>query len=124
MTTTVSNSTYDYIIAGAGSAGIIVAERIAETGKSVLLIEGGGVSTYATGGRDAVSWNSTVTQYDVPSLSYYLTTSSIGTSEYRTDTADMAGCLLGGGTMVNVLMFVCPHRMEVGGCDFFCSQVV
>jgi cellobiose dehydrogenase (acceptor) len=111
ITATVSNSTYDYIIAGAGPAGIIVAERLAETGKSVLLIERGAASTYATGGRSTVSWNDTVTQYDVPSMAYYLTTAS-DTSEYCTDTADMAGCILGGGTMVNALMFVRPQEAD------------
>lgn len=61
-TATISNSTYDYIIAGAGPAGIIVAERLAESGKSVLLIERGAASYYFTGGEDTMSWNSSVTQ--------------------------------------------------------------
>ncbi|KUJ09933.1 FAD/NAD(P)-binding domain-containing protein [Mollisia scopiformis] len=110
-TATVSNSTYDYIIAGAGPAGIIVAERLAETGKSVLLLERGAASTYATGGRSVVDWNSTVTQYDVPAMDYYLTTAS-DTSEYCTDVANMAGCILGGGTMVNAMMFVRPQERD------------
>ena len=110
-TTNVANSTYDYIVAGAGPAGIIAAQRLAETGKSVLLIERGQASTYATGGRSTVAWNDTVTQYDVPSMAYYLTTAS-DTTEYCTDTANMAGCLLGGGTMVNALMFVPPQDAD------------
>ncbi|KAF4634645.1 hypothetical protein G7Y89_g3462 [Cudoniella acicularis] len=113
-TATVSNTTYDYIIAGAGLAGIIAAERIAETGASILLIEQGKASTYATGGRSVVSWNEAVTQYDVPSMSYYLTTSS-DTTEYCTDTASMARCLLGGGTIVNALMFVRPQEVDFKG---------
>ncbi|KAH9209162.1 GMC oxidoreductase [Leptodontidium sp. 2 PMI_412] len=107
----VANSTYDYIVAGAGPAGIIAAQRLAETGKSVLLIERGQASTYATGGRSTVAWNDTVTQYDVPSMAYYLTTAA-DTTEYCTDTANMAGCLLGGGTMVNALMFVPPQDAD------------
>ncbi|KAF8856239.1 FAD/NAD(P)-binding domain-containing protein [Acephala macrosclerotiorum] len=110
-TAVVSNSTYDYIIAGAGPAGIIVAERLAETGRSVLLLEQGAESTYATGGRSTVSWNDTVTQYDVPAMDYYLTSAS-DTSEYCTDTANMAGCILGGGTMVNAMMFVRPQAAD------------
>ncbi|ESZ96963.1 hypothetical protein SBOR_2645 [Sclerotinia borealis F-4128] len=110
-TVSTSDSTYDYIIAGAGPAGIIVAERLAESGASVLMLERGNVSTYASGGRATVSWNDTVTQYDVPSMSYYLTTASV-TDEYCTDTASMAGCLLGGGTMVNALMFVRPQEAD------------
>lgn len=111
VTATVSDDTYDYIVAGAGPAGIIVAERLAESGKSVLLIERGDDSTAATGGNATVSWNSTITQYDVPSMAYYLTTASVA-SEYCSDTADMAGCLLGGGTMVNALMFVRPQEAD------------
>ncbi|APA09589.1 hypothetical protein SS1G_06264 [Sclerotinia sclerotiorum 1980 UF-70] len=106
-----SNSTYDYIIAGAGPAGIIVAERLAESGASVLMLERGNVSTYASGGRATVPWNDTVTQYDVPSMAYYLTTASVS-DEYCPDTASMAGCLLGGGTMVNALMFVRPQKVD------------
>lgn len=110
-TVSTSNSTYDYIIAGAGPAGIIVAERLAEGGASVLMLERGNVSTYASGGRSVVSWNNTVTQYDVPAMSYYLTTASTS-DEYCNDVASMAGCLLGGGTMVNAMMFVHPQAVD------------
>ncbi|KAI5274967.1 FAD/NAD(P)-binding domain-containing protein [Aureobasidium subglaciale] len=108
---TTLNATYDYIIAGAGPAGIIVAERLAETGAEVLLIERGDASTYATGGRAVESWNETVTQYDVPAMAYYLSTAGV-TNEYCTDTADQAGCLLGGSSMINALMFVRPQERD------------
>uniref|UniRef100_L2GD97 Cellobiose dehydrogenase n=1 Tax=Colletotrichum fructicola (strain Nara gc5) TaxID=1213859 RepID=L2GD97_COLFN len=42
---TTSNSTYDVIVVGGGPAGIIAAERIAESGASVLLIERGPANT-------------------------------------------------------------------------------
>ncbi|KAI1879797.1 hypothetical protein JX265_001418 [Neoarthrinium moseri] len=106
-----SNTTYDYIIAGAGPAGLVVAGRLAETGASVLLLERGGASTYSTGGKATVSWNSSVTQYDVPSMAYYLS-SAAETTEYCTDTASQAGCILGGGGMVNALMFVAPQDKD------------
>lgn len=98
-TAIISNSTYDYIVAGAGAAGIIVAERLAESGASVLLLERGGASLALTGNNATLPWNSSVTMYDVPGVDYYLTT--VGSPAYCTDTADQAGCLLGGGTMVN-----------------------
>ncbi|KAK1569690.1 GMC oxidoreductase [Colletotrichum navitas] len=107
VTTTISNTTYDYIVAGGGAAGLIVAERLAESGKSVLLLERGGASVAATGGKATLDWNNTVTQYDVPAMGYYLSTAK-ETSEYCTDTASQAGCLLGGSTMVNAMMWVKP----------------
>ena len=110
-TTTVSSTTYDYIIAGGGTSGIIVAERLAETGASVLLIERGGPSAYWTGGRSVVAWNHTVTQYEVPALDNYLRTFN-DTSEYCRDTAAVAGCLLGGSSMINALMFVKPQDKD------------
>ncbi|KAK1974153.1 GMC oxidoreductase [Colletotrichum cereale] len=107
VTTTISNATYDYIVAGGGAAGLIVAERLAESGKSVLLLERGGVSLASTGGKASLDWNNTVTQYDVPAMGYYLSTAK-ETTEYCTDTASQAGCILGGSTMVNAMMFVKP----------------
>jgi cellobiose dehydrogenase (acceptor) len=108
---TTLNVTYDYIIAGAGPAGIIVAERLAESGAEVLLIERGDASNYASGGRAVESWNETTTQYDVPAMAYYLSTAGV-TNEYCTDTADQAGCLLGGSSMINALMFVRPQERD------------
>ncbi|KAL1591978.1 hypothetical protein SLS60_011570 [Paraconiothyrium brasiliense] len=109
-TTTISDSTYDYIVCGAGPAGIIAAERIAESGASVLLLERGGPSLAFTGNNDTLSWNSSVTMYDVPGLDYYL--NQAGENKLCTDTADQAGCLLGGGTMVNAMMFVKPQSRD------------
>ncbi|KAH6651519.1 hypothetical protein BKA67DRAFT_637517 [Truncatella angustata] len=110
-TVTYSNETYDYIIAGAGPAGLVVAGRLAESGASVLLIERGGASTMSSGGDATLTWNSSVTQYDVPAEAYYLSTAAV-TDEYCTDTASQAGCLLGGGGMVNALMYVKPQDKD------------
>lgn len=98
-TATISDSTYDYIVCGGGPAGIIAAERIAESGASVLLLERGGPSLAITGNNDTLSWNSSVTMFDVPGYGYYL--NQVGENPLCTDTADQAGCLLGGGTMIN-----------------------
>ncbi|KAL2888308.1 Cellobiose dehydrogenase [Ceratocystis lukuohia] len=105
---TVSSETYDYIVAGGGVAGLIVAERLAESGKSVLLLERGAKSSASTGGDAFVNWNSSVTQYDVPAMAYYLSTAK-QTGQYCTDTASMAGCILGGSGMINAMMWVKPN---------------
>jgi cellobiose dehydrogenase (acceptor) len=111
FTTVVSNLTYDYIVVGGGASGLIVAERLLESQKSVLLLEQGKASFFSTGGKAVMDWNETTTQYDVPAMAYHLTTAK-ETSEYCTDTASMAGCLLGGGTSVNAMMFVRPQPAD------------
>ncbi|KAF2755030.1 FAD/NAD(P)-binding domain-containing protein [Pseudovirgaria hyperparasitica] len=110
-TVPVSDSSYDYIVAGAGPAGIIVAERLAESGAEVLLIERGHASTYVSGGRAVVPWNSTVTRYDVPAYADHLSSMS-DRSAYCEDTASQAGCILGGGSMVDAMMFVKPQARD------------
>ncbi|GAM19215.1 hypothetical protein SAMD00019534_023900 [Acytostelium subglobosum LB1] len=69
---------YDYIVVGAGSAGSIVATRLAQNGSTVLVIDGGEGSTVEVGGKDVVGTQgtlspsntytpvSTFTKYDVP----------------------------------------------------------
>lgn len=111
-TPTVYNSTYDYIVAGAGAAGIIVAQRLAESGASVLLIDRGDTSLAVTGGQDFLSWNNSITPYDMPSLGYYLSDISSTGDAYCTDTASEAGCILGGSTMINALMYVKPQQVD------------
>lgn len=110
-TTTTSNITYDIIVVGGGSAGIIAAERLAETGASVLLLERGGSSTHASGNPDTLDWNETVTKFDLPAMGSNMLTSS-NTSEFCTDTASTAGCLLGGGSEVNALNFIHPQEHD------------
>lgn len=56
-TSTAIPTPYDYIVVGAGAAGIVVADRLSEAGKKVLLIERGGPSTKETGGtREVPAW--------------------------------------------------------------------
>ncbi|GKT61863.1 GMC oxidoreductase [Colletotrichum tofieldiae] len=112
-TTTTRNATYDYIVAGAGTAGIVAAERLAASGRSVLLIERGGPSLYMSGNRKTMPWNDTVTIYDVPGMADY--TGADPDLQYCRDLVIAAGCMLGGSTMLNALMFVRPRAADFAG---------
>lgn len=106
-----SESEWDYIVAGAGPAGIIVAERLAEKGSKVLLLERGGPSTQSSGGTFNATWDADgLTVYDIPSQSPAIfETGAISACD---DTAGLAGCLLGGGVEVNALVFVEPPNHD------------
>lgn len=59
---------WDYIVVGAGLAGIIVAERLVEHYHEVLLLEGSEPSTASTGGHGSTIWNApSLTVYDIAS---------------------------------------------------------
>ncbi|GJD03488.1 Cellobiose dehydrogenase [Colletotrichum higginsianum IMI 349063] len=109
-TPVVSNTTYDVIVVGGGPAGIIAAERIAEKGASVLLIERGPANTVPLGSKMALPWNDTLTPYDIPALGSSMTSLS-GTS-FCSDTASTAGCLLGGSSSINGLNFIHPPEHD------------
>jgi cellobiose dehydrogenase (acceptor) len=93
--------TYDYIVVGAGAGGIPVADRLSQAGHTVLLIEKGPPSTSRWGGTMKPSWldNEPLTRFDVPGLCNEIWHDSTGIA--CTDTDQMAGCVLGGGTAVN-----------------------
>jgi cellobiose dehydrogenase (acceptor) len=102
--TTIANSStteWDYIVAGAGPAGIIVAERLAEQNNNVLLLDIGGPSIKATGGTSQPTWDAdNMTVYDIPSQSPSVF--ATGATKFCGFVPSKAGCLLGGGVEVNV----------------------
>lgn len=61
---------WDAIIVGAGTAGIIVADRLSEAGLKTLLLEQGGASYGITGGTERPSWldGTKLSRVDVPGL--------------------------------------------------------
>jgi cellobiose dehydrogenase (acceptor) len=68
-----SSQTWDVIVVGAGTAGIIVADRLSEAGHSTLLLEQGGKSYGIVGGIEKPAWlNGTdLSRVDVPGLCEY-----------------------------------------------------
>ncbi|KAJ5302947.1 cellobiose dehydrogenase [Penicillium atrosanguineum] len=106
------NNTYDYIIVGGGPSGIITAERIAEAGKKVLLLERGYGPTVSTGSNETLVWNNTLTGIDVPGLSGDIGSLPQWNQYVCTDTAGQAACVLGGGVTVNYMVFVHPPERD------------
>ncbi|PNS21142.1 Cellobiose dehydrogenase [Sphaceloma murrayae] len=100
-----ANNTYDYIVVGAGAGGIPMAAKLAEAGKSVLLIERGPPSSGRWGGTMRPTWleGTNLTRFDVPGLCNQIWADSAGIA--CPDAAAMAGCVLGGGTAVNAALW-------------------
>lgn len=61
---------WDAVIVGAGTAGIIVADRLSEAGLKTLLLEQGGPSYGITGGTEKPEWlhGTNLSRVDVPGL--------------------------------------------------------
>lgn len=58
-------------------------------------------------------WNSSVTQYDVPAMAFYLAGSDLDPQPpWCFDIPAADGCLLGGGGMINAMMFVAPQDAD------------
>ncbi|KAK5711780.1 hypothetical protein LTR17_018223 [Elasticomyces elasticus] len=100
-TNALANSTWDYIIVGAGAGGIPLADKLSETGASVLLVEKGPPSSGRWGGDVKPDWlvGTNLTRFDVPGLDNEIWANSTGIA--CSDYSVMAGCVLGGGTAVN-----------------------
>ncbi|KAI5356580.1 putative glucose-methanol-choline oxidoreductase, cellobiose dehydrogenase, cytochrome [Septoria linicola] len=97
----ITSQTWDYIVVGSGAGGIPVADRLSESGASVLLIEKGSPSSGRWNGTLKPEWleGTNLTRFDVPGLDNQIWVDSDGIA--CTDVAVMAGCVLGGGTAVN-----------------------
>ena len=102
------NNTYDYIVVGGGPSGIITAERFAEAGKKVLLLERGTGPTVSTGANETLSWDHSRTVIDLPGLSGDIGNLPQYEESLCDDTAGSAGCVLGGGVTLNYMVFVHP----------------
>lgn len=96
-----TGTTYDYVVVGGGAGGITVADKLSESGASVLLIEKGPPSAARWGGTLGPDWleGEDLTRFDVPGLCNQIWVDSAGIA--CSDTDQMTGCVLGGGTAVN-----------------------
>jgi len=110
--TAAPETTYDYIVVGGGAGGITVADKLSESGKKVLLIEKGPPSTGQWNGTMKPDWlkDTDLTRFDVPGLCNQIWVDSAGIA--CTDTDQMAGCVLGGGTAVNAGLWWKPNPKD------------
>ncbi|KAJ6178686.1 hypothetical protein N7519_009147 [Penicillium mononematosum] len=106
------NHTYDYIVVGGGPSGIISAEKFAQAGKKVLLLERGVGPTVATGNNETLTWDHSLTPIDLPGLSANIGALDVWNQYMCTDTAGNAACVLGGGVTVNYMVFVHPPARD------------
>ncbi|KAJ4411297.1 hypothetical protein N0V82_009035 [Gnomoniopsis sp. IMI 355080] len=108
-----TNESYDYIIVGAGPAGIIVADRLSETGKKTLLLEQGGPSYGITGGTERPGWlNGTdLSRVDVPGLynTIFAGSDSLLCNERY---SAYGGCNIGGSSSINAGLYFEPPASD------------
>ncbi|KAI0137444.1 cellobiose dehydrogenase [Xylariales sp. AK1849] len=101
---------WDAIVVGAGTAGIIVADRLSEAGKNTLLLEIGGPSYGITGGTEKPGWlnGTNLSRVDVPGL--YKSIFS-GDSELLCKQGVVNGfqaCAIGGNSAINAGLYFQP----------------
>ncbi|KAJ3507197.1 hypothetical protein NLJ89_g6441 [Agrocybe chaxingu] len=100
---------YDYIVVGTGAGGLVVADRLSEAGKKVLVLERGGPSLGSTGGTYQPAWlqGTSLTKFDVPGLFETMFQDS-NPFWWCKDINVFAGCILGGGTAINGALYWYP----------------
>ncbi|WYZ37881.1 hypothetical protein EsH8_II_001387 [Colletotrichum jinshuiense] len=100
---------YDYIIVGAGTAGLTVADRLSEDGKhSVLVIE------YCHLVSDAVIEAGGGRNFNDPGIRYNITSTPQPGMNSRTQ-AVWIGCCVGGSSAINGMVMVRGTRVEYDG---------
>ncbi|CAN8101900.1 unnamed protein product [Discula destructiva] len=109
-----TTESYDYIIVGAGPAGIIVADRLSETGGKTLLLEQGGPSYGITGGTEKPDWlaGTNLSRVDVPGLYNTIFTTGSETLLCNERYSAFGGCNIGGSSSINAGLFFQPPASD------------
>ncbi|KAI3319712.1 GMC oxidoreductase [Xylariaceae sp. AK1471] len=105
---------WDAIVIGAGTAGIIVADRLSEAGKNTLLLEIGGPSYGITGGTEKPSWLSgtQLSRVDVPGLYSSIFSGSPTLLCPPGVVNSYQACTIGGNSAINAGLFFQPPASD------------
>ena len=103
-----NGSSYDFVVVGSGSAGSVVAGRLAESGNSVLLLEAGGPSHWLQGIAAFVGMFM-ISPYD---WGYSLRQENAGLALKDKVMLYPRGKVLGGTSMLNWMLYVRGHSAD------------
>ncbi|KAG9616903.1 FAD/NAD(P)-binding domain-containing protein, partial [Aureobasidium melanogenum] len=111
------DSAFDYIVVGSGPGGVTVADKLSESGASVLLVEKGQATTGQWNGNNRPQWldNTGLTFYDVPALDNMIWTKG---GDFTNDifcndiVGGISGCVLGGSGAINAGLWWKPSSWD------------
>ncbi|KAI1282700.1 cellobiose dehydrogenase [Xylaria sp. FL0933] len=110
-----TNQKWDAIVIGAGTAGIIVADRLSEAGKKTLLLEVGGPSYGITGGTEKPDWltGQSISRVDVPGLYKSIFTTGSKTLLCPPGIVNSyQACTIGGNSAINAGLYFQPPASD------------
>ncbi|KAI1420668.1 cellobiose dehydrogenase [Xylaria sp. FL1777] len=109
-----ANQKWDAIVIGAGTAGIIVADRLSEAGKKTLLLEIGGPSYAITGGTEKPEWlaGQSLSRVDVPGLYKSIFNGSETLICPPGVVNSYQACTIGGNSAINAGLFFQPPASD------------
>lgn len=105
---------WDAIVVGAGTAGIIVADRLSEAGKNTLLLETGGPSYGITGGNEKPDWldGTGLSRVDVPGLYSSIFSGDSGLLCKPGIVNSRQACAIGGNSAINAGLYFQPPASD------------
>ncbi|KAI1136497.1 GMC oxidoreductase [Hypoxylon sp. FL0543] len=105
---------WDAIVVGAGTAGIIVADRLSEAGKKTLLLEIGGPSYGVTGGTEKPAWldGTGLSRVDVPGLYKSIFNGNTNLLCPPRVVNSYQACTIGGNSAINAGLYFQPPASD------------